>query len=167
MSASNVIDAKANGVSADEPESTMTDPSPLPGFEISATIAPTTASEIATLRPTNTCGSAQRMRTFTNICHHDADNDRPSSDSSTGVELRPAIVATTIGKKQMSTTMTIFGLGPKPSHTTRSGASATFGTEFSATNSGIVARSIARTAASITATASPQTVAMPKPSNDS
>ena len=133
----------------------MTDPSPCPGLAISATIAPTTASEIATFRPTKTCGSAQRMRTLTNICHHDADIDRPSSDSSTGVDVRPAMVATTIGKKQMSTTMTIFGFGPNPSHTTSSGASATFGIEFSATNNGIVARSIARTAASSTAISEP------------
>ena len=36
----------------------------------------------------------------------------------------------------MSTTMTIFGFGPNPSHTTSSGARATFGIEFSATSAG-------------------------------
>ena len=44
------------------------------------------------------------------------------------MEASPATVATTIGKKQISTTMTIFGCGPKPSQTTSSGATATFGT---------------------------------------
>ena len=60
---------------------------------------------------------------------------------------------TRIGKKQSSTTITIFGFVPNPIQTRSSGASATFGTALIAGDQRMVIRSTAREAASRTATA--------------
>ena len=65
INASRTIAANASGVSRSCPDSTMTAPSPWLGLPISATTAPTTASEIPSFSPTKTCGRAQGRRTLT------------------------------------------------------------------------------------------------------
>src|SRR5258707_380366 len=112
IAARSEIAAKARGVSAEVPDMTITKPRPWPAPWNSATTAPTTASETATLRPTKICGIAQGKRNLTKCCRFDADSDRATSLRSAGVELNPAIPATTIGKKLIRTTMTTRGNWP-------------------------------------------------------
>src|SRR5262245_32379301 len=88
-----------------------------------------------------TCGSALGRRILKKVFHGFASRERASSMSSDGVELRPDTMEMTIGKKQIMNTSATFGSAPKPNHTTRSGATATFGTEFNPTSSGYMVRS--------------------------
>src|SRR6266545_2185715 len=139
--------------------------SPSVAPENSATVAPMTANPTATRSPTKICGSAAGTRTFTKVCRRDADSERASSASSPGVEVNPATAETTIGKKHTRNTSTTRDTWPRPNQTSTSGASATFGTAFAATSSGVNIRSTTRELATASAMASPPTTASAYPSS--
>ena len=154
--------ANASSVSARALERTMTCPSP-PFPRNSPITAPTTASGIATFSPTKICGSAFGKRTLRNVRHFGASSDFVSSMSSAGVDFRPVAEARTIGKKHMRTTIPTLELMPNPSHTTRSGASATLGIAFRATSHGDTVRSTRLEAAISAPAAIPTTTLIRKP----
>src|SRR5215470_17143736 len=71
-------------------------------------------------------------RILMNVCIVLAESERISSMSGAGTAESPVAVATTIGKKQIRNTTTIFGNMPNPSQSRSRGAIATLGTEWDA-----------------------------------
>lgn len=98
--------------------------------------APITASVMATLAPVSTKGSAAGNCTLMKICQGVARRLCASSSSSRGVARKPAVVSTMIGKNDTSQTIASLDSIPVPSQIITIGASATFGTDCSATSSG-------------------------------
>jgi hypothetical protein len=99
----------------------------------SPTTAPTTARVMPIFRPENSCGMACGSRTRRKICHSLACTERSRSSRLRSTELNPSAAVTTTGKKTISATTASFGVMPRPSQTTSSGAIATFGTACEAT----------------------------------
>src|ERR1700704_6284796 len=72
--------------------------------------------------------------------HGSARSDRESSSISLGVEPRPAVVVTTIGKNEIRNVIAIRGKSCTPRMTMMMGATATIGIEWIATTIGKTAR---------------------------
>src|SRR5437868_9892076 len=102
----------------------------------SPTTAPTTASVTDTLSPAkmegNACGKLMRAK----VASRDAFIDRARSSISGSTDLKPTTVDTTTGKKPSMNAAMIFGMMPKPNHTTNNGAIAIFGTLCENTSKG-------------------------------
>jgi hypothetical protein len=80
-----------------------------------------------------------------------------------GTASKPATTLIKIGKKQTSTTITIFGQFPMPSHKITSGARATFGTDWRPSNIGYRIRLSVLVNAIITARGKERTSAITNP----
>src|SRR5262249_8101874 len=106
-------------------------------------MAPTRASDIATFRPANRCGSAQKILMRVSTFQREPRRVRARSMVSGGTERKPSVVSITTTNTAIRNAITIFGSAPVPNQMTQSGASATFGTLLSATNSGNSSRSSA------------------------
>src|SRR5262245_61882933 len=98
-------------------------------------MAPTSANEIATFMPANRLGNAQGNRILVSTAQGEAFDTRARESMSGSTEPRPRPGSMTIGKIASISAIATFGSGPVPIQITNSGASATFGIEFSATNS--------------------------------
>jgi hypothetical protein len=98
-------------------------------------MAPTSASEIAIFMPEKRCGSALGMRSNSNVCRLPPRIERKRSTASGSTERSPRTVSTTIAKSAMRKEIATLEERPVPIQMMKSGASATFGTLFSATSS--------------------------------
>ncbi len=93
----------------------------------SATTAAVAASAAPTLSPVNICGSACGSVIFMNIRRPPAPVVRAKSITSRSALLNPAILDTTMGKKESRNTSSSFGVSPKPNQMMKRGAIAIFG----------------------------------------
>src|SRR5260370_33304007 len=104
--------------------------------EKSAAMAASTLNTIAMSNPAKTNGSAYGKVTNRKVCQRVALKDRIRSSLGASTVLRPTMTLTSTGKNATNAAMTIFDERPKPSQTTSSGATAIFGSVWSATTYG-------------------------------
>src|SRR4051794_9757890 len=98
--------------------------------------APITATATAIFAPLKKYGRAVGASTRRSVCRRLASRVRIIFSRSGSTERRPSSVLTVIGKKQISAMTASFGPIPKPSQTTRMGATTTIGTVCDATSNG-------------------------------
>jgi hypothetical protein len=101
----------------------------------SPTIAPTSAKETATFIPANRLGNAQGKRILVSTAQGEAFDTCARCSMSGSTDRSPSTISITIGKIASINAIATLGSGPVPIQITNSGASATFGIEFSATRS--------------------------------
>jgi hypothetical protein len=128
-------------------------------------MAPTSAKLIATFMPTKSAGSALGKRTFHRMRQALARWMRASASASGSTERRPSATSATIEKIASITAMAIFGSAPVPIQMTKSGASATLGSELRTTRMVVITRSAQREATMATASATPSTTESAKPAS--
>src|SRR5882757_2258061 len=102
----------------------------------SPTTAPNAASATETFRPEKIDGIACGKLTAQNTWKRLPCIARARSTISGSTDLKPCTAETTTGKNPSRNAAIIFGIMPKPNHTTNNGAIATFGTDCENTNSG-------------------------------
>ena len=144
----------------------MSMPSPASAPTNSATMAPTSENTIATSSPAMMNESAEGSRSIQKICSCVAPSERIRSTRSSSAERSPTTVFTSRGKNAIRAALTTLDVSPRPNQTTTRGARATLGMDWNMTMygyrkysvSGLAARAIPNTKATVDPRANPSSV---------